>query len=205
LESIVTEGEARASDESVPATVRLAREIRRRRKAVNMSQPELANQIGYTRQYVSLAERPGKNLPSQELVRALDGALGATGSLLKIRDEAKAEQQGRRRAFSAGSAQAAHPAPSLITSARDDAVRAVVPRLRRILGAHDLPDDGPVRPLDMLDRAVSNLVEQRLQARYAQIAEGLPELLAEILRAAHTCGDGQRRQIALVDTGVPSC
>ncbi|MGH3866833.1 MAG: helix-turn-helix transcriptional regulator [Pseudonocardiaceae bacterium] len=70
LESIVTERETRAGDESVPAAVRLAREIRRRRKAVNMSQPELANQIGYTRQYVSLAERPGKNLPSQELVRA---------------------------------------------------------------------------------------------------------------------------------------
>ncbi len=48
----------------------------------------------------------------------------------------------------------------------------------------------------MLDRAGSDLIEQRLQARYAQIAGSLPELLAEILRAAHTCGDGQRRQIA---------
>lgn len=47
----------------------------------------------------------------------------------------------------------------------------------------------------MLDRAVTRLTELRLEARYAQVAQDVPELLAEILRAVHSCGDGQRPQL----------
>jgi transcriptional regulator with XRE-family HTH domain len=92
-----TNDHATIGHESVPAAVLLAHEIKRRRKAANLSQPELAIKIGYTRQYVSLAERVGKNLPSLELVRALDRALQSGGILLTLRNQAKAEQQHIRR------------------------------------------------------------------------------------------------------------
>ncbi|MEU4806394.1 helix-turn-helix transcriptional regulator [Actinosynnema sp. NPDC023587] len=80
-----------------PAAARLALEIRRRRKAAGLSQPQMASRIGYTRQYVSLAERVGRNLPSRELVTAIDRVLGAAGVLNALRDQAKLDQQARRR------------------------------------------------------------------------------------------------------------
>lgn len=78
------------------ATARLADEIRQRRNRAGMSQPELARLIGYTRQYVSHAERPQANLPSLELVRALDKTLKADGLLLELREAARQERDGRR-------------------------------------------------------------------------------------------------------------
>jgi transcriptional regulator with XRE-family HTH domain len=68
----------------------LADEIRVRRRAAGLSQPALAAQIGYTPQYVSLAERPNRGLASESLVRAIDEALGADGALLALRDQAYA-------------------------------------------------------------------------------------------------------------------
>ncbi|XVS61984.1 helix-turn-helix transcriptional regulator [Actinosynnema sp. CA-299493] len=81
------------------AGLRLAREIRRRRTETGLSQPQLARMVGYTRQYVSLAERPGHNLPSAEMVRALDHALGAEGALITLREEVKDEQRRLRQQF----------------------------------------------------------------------------------------------------------
>ncbi|MFD8493290.1 helix-turn-helix transcriptional regulator [Amycolatopsis sp. NPDC059657] len=171
------------SVEATSAAERLAAEIRLRRKAAGLSQPELAAEISYTRQYVSLAERAGKNLPSIELVKAIDAALEAGGSLLKLREAAKAEQRARR-AQLGGS-----PAVSFAT----EAVRAEMPRLRAALATHDLPDDGPVRPLAVLEKTVSDLVAQRVEARYSQIIGKLPELLSELGRA-HLESRGQERE-----------
>ncbi|CRK58674.1 Helix-turn-helix motif [Alloactinosynnema sp. L-07] len=79
----------------------LAAEIRRLRKDAGLSQKQLAAQVGYTRQYVSLAERVGCNLPSLELVRALDARLGAGGRLLALREQARADQRAVRHALPA--------------------------------------------------------------------------------------------------------
>ncbi|MFD0203755.1 MULTISPECIES: helix-turn-helix transcriptional regulator [Saccharothrix] len=87
----------RAYDEAPPPATLLAEEIKRRRNDAKLSQPQLAQRIGYTRQYVSLAERPGHNLPSLEVVKAIDEALDARGELLALRERARAEQQRRRR------------------------------------------------------------------------------------------------------------
>lgn len=90
-------GDGTATGEvATSALTRLAQEIRCLRKASNLSQPELAGMIGYTRQYVSMAERVGKNLPSRELIKAIDNALGANGSLIALRQHAKAEQAALR-------------------------------------------------------------------------------------------------------------
>ena len=75
---------------------RLAEEIRKRRKAAGLSEPALAMRVGYTRQYVSLAERPNRGLPSAQLVKAIDDALGAGGSLVALRQQAYAQQKACR-------------------------------------------------------------------------------------------------------------
>ncbi|MGM1058459.1 helix-turn-helix transcriptional regulator [Saccharothrix sp. Mg75] len=92
-----------------PAGVRLAHEIRRRRTQAGLSQPQLARKIGYTRQYVSLAERPDHNLPSAELVRALDDALGSGGALTTMREQGKREQESVRRKSAVSQAKWQHP------------------------------------------------------------------------------------------------
>lgn len=80
-----------------PAGVRLAHEIRRLRHEAGLSQPQLARQVGYTRQYVSLAERLDHNLPSAELVRAIDRALNADNYLVALREQGKSEQKSLHR------------------------------------------------------------------------------------------------------------
>ncbi|MEV5835537.1 helix-turn-helix transcriptional regulator [Nocardia sp. NPDC052112] len=86
-----------AVENSTNAADRLASEIKRLRKAGGFSQPALANLLGYTRQYVSRAER-AHNLPSEDLVRALDRSLAADGHLLSLWREAKVEQSALRTA-----------------------------------------------------------------------------------------------------------
>ncbi len=71
---------------------RLAREIKRLRTAAGLSQRVLATRIGYSRQYVSMAEWGDANIPSLDLVTAIDTALGAGGTLVALRGEAKADR-----------------------------------------------------------------------------------------------------------------
>ncbi|CAM3758807.1 helix-turn-helix transcriptional regulator [Kibdelosporangium persicum] len=80
-----------------PTAGRLAEEIRRRRKAADLSHAQLAMTIGYSREYVRRAESPRKGLPSVDLVRALDHALGDDGTLLALREQADVARQARRR------------------------------------------------------------------------------------------------------------
>jgi transcriptional regulator with XRE-family HTH domain len=92
-----------ADDENdEPAVARLAEEIRRRRNAADLSHAQLATRIGYSRQYVSVAERPRKGLPSADLVRALDQALNTNGALIALREKAEAARRARRRSHASG-------------------------------------------------------------------------------------------------------
>lgn len=83
-------------DEWIRLGRQLADEIRTRRRAAGWSQPALAARIGYTPQYVSLAERPSRGLASESLVRAIDEALGAEGALLALRDQADSARKACR-------------------------------------------------------------------------------------------------------------
>lgn len=89
-------GEARASAPWRQAELSLTAELRRLRKAAGLSQIELANRVGYSREYVSRAERGSKGLPSAGLIRALDAALNAEGSLIALHRLASAERQTQR-------------------------------------------------------------------------------------------------------------
>lgn len=75
----------------------LVAELRRRRKGADLSQAELADRVGYSREYVSRAERAGRGLCSADLARVLDSALDANGVLVSLHAAAKAEQRRRRR------------------------------------------------------------------------------------------------------------
>ncbi|ASR39413.1 transcriptional regulator [Prauserella marina] len=70
--------------------------MRRRRKELGFSHNVLSQRIGYTRQYMSMAERVGRNLPSEAVVRAIDNALDARGSLTALWERAYAEQKSFR-------------------------------------------------------------------------------------------------------------
>jgi transcriptional regulator with XRE-family HTH domain len=169
--------------EGRPAADHLAGEIRRLRLDVGLSQSGLARRIGYTRNYVSMAERAGRNLPSRELVDALDRGLATGGQLRLLLETARQEQTALRRG------NRTQP----VSQVRDDAVRAGVPALRRALAACDVPDDGPVRPWHALQLGVAQATEQRLQARYAQLVAELPDLLVELGRARHSAADERKR------------
>lgn len=91
-EVTMTEIEPADGDEGDVTVVRLAQEIRRRRRGAKLSQPDLAAMIGYTPQYVSLAERPHKGLPSVNLVSAIDRALEADGVLIELRRQAMVQR-----------------------------------------------------------------------------------------------------------------
>jgi transcriptional regulator with XRE-family HTH domain len=125
-----------------PAGVRLAREIRRLRCQAGLSQPQLASKIGYTRQYVSLAERPGHNLPSAEIIRALDDALDAAGTLVALREQGKREQQQLRKKSLTARAQQ-QPTPSV--AAGHDPVAPMVAGFDGIESLDDLRLDAPPR------------------------------------------------------------
>ncbi|WP_306359557.1 helix-turn-helix transcriptional regulator [Nocardia sp. CC227C] len=86
-------------DERQPATVadQLAREIKRLRNAADLSQRELASRVGYSRQYVTMTEWEDSNLPSRDMVMAIDSALGANGALIALRDQADNDRKAKRR------------------------------------------------------------------------------------------------------------
>jgi len=78
-----------------PALQRLAEDIKRLRLAEGLSQPQLGIKVGFTKQYISLAER-GTTVPSEDLVQAIDKALGADGELVEARARAVVERKSLR-------------------------------------------------------------------------------------------------------------
>jgi transcriptional regulator with XRE-family HTH domain len=183
-------------------TTRLAREIRERRLAAGLSQPQLAKLIGYTRQYVSLAERHGHNLPSSELVNAIDEALAADGALTALRRQAKREQQMHRRSTVAGhrtstrpAAPAGHAEPLPAAEARTDTA-AAQPGSDVGSGSPD-PTSRP-GGLRYAAALVQGLHRDYQAARYAEVAQTLPGVVDTVSALADgSAGDQRRRALSL--------
>jgi len=108
------------------AELALAAELRRRRLAVGWSQGELANRVGYSREYVSRAERASKGLPSAELVRIVDAALGASGALVSLHDAAHCVRLQRRRRGDPGDGDVAVVARGAVSAPSPTACEVVV-------------------------------------------------------------------------------
>ncbi|MEU7524704.1 helix-turn-helix transcriptional regulator [Saccharothrix sp. NPDC042600] len=177
------------------ADARLRHEIKTRREAAKLSQARLGALIGYTRQYVSLAEREGHNLPSLELVTAIDDALGAGGALVLLRDAARRTRLRARTVSAPDQNRTVLPVADEL-SYDDDIVHVAIPRLRQALDALDMPDDGPVRPIATLRYEVERLNQHRLNARYVDIVRCVPDLLAELSRARQHGDERHRGEVA---------
>ncbi|PBC80094.1 transcriptional regulator with XRE-family HTH domain [Streptomyces sp. TLI_235] len=78
----------------------------------------------------------------------------------------------------------------------DSRVHAAIPALRTAVAAYDLPDDGPVRPLDELAAAVQAATDDRVNSRYARLSEQAPALLEELFRAVDQAAGDERRRAA---------
>lgn len=74
-----------------------------------------------------------------------------------------------------------------------------LPELRRALDSHDVPADGIVRSIELLDAAVAGIVDDRLNSNYLRLSYALPPLLDELHRAlAEVRGPGRERVCALL-------
>ncbi|WP_067459190.1 helix-turn-helix domain-containing protein [Actinomadura macra] len=80
----------------------------------------------------------------------------------------------------------------------DSRVHAAIPDIRSAIDAYDVPDDGPVRPLDRLREATEAATRYRLTAQYTRLAKELPPLLVELSRAVLDEGPGRRYPAGLL-------
>lgn len=84
----------------------------------------------------------------------------------------------------------------------DGAGRAIgdaVAAIRTVVDCHDVPDDGPVRTLGELTAAVHDMSMRRLASQYRRLADTLPDLLAELARAAQVFhGQDQQKAFGLL-------
>ncbi|WP_280336095.1 helix-turn-helix transcriptional regulator [Nocardia wallacei] len=180
-----------------PATVAdaLAREIKRLRLEAGYSQRALASRIGYSRQYVSMTEWQDATLPSQELVTAIDAALGAGGELIALRSQAKSDRQMRRCART-GEAKRRHepgtPLTAHVFSAFNPDVASPIFHLRRVLMGY-IPDVSPGTHLE-LNVAVDRAWDLFFSARFGEMERILPAALASAYSArANSAGEIRRR------------
>lgn len=151
----------------MPTTMRgVGQRIATIRRARRMTQADLARAA-----YVSLAtvkgiER-GARSPSDDTLDSIAAALGVDPSHIV-----------------AGSTRT------------DSRVHAALPGISAAIGAYDIPTDDAPRPLDELGEDVDRLVQWRLAAQYARIAEQAPHLLAEALTALHHSTGADRLRAA---------
>ncbi|MFF8639129.1 helix-turn-helix domain-containing protein [Streptomyces pilosus] len=75
-------------------------------------------------------------------------------------------------------------------------VHDALPALSAAIATYDAPEDGPVRPLYELRKAVADAARWRVAAQYTRIVRALPDLLIELSRAYHTALAEERAELA---------
>ncbi|MGW4021611.1 helix-turn-helix domain-containing protein [Streptomyces sp. NPDC005009] len=75
-------------------------------------------------------------------------------------------------------------------------VHDALPALSAAIATYDVPEDGPVRPLQELRTAVADAIQWRVAARYTRIVRELPGLLTELARAYHAASAENRAELA---------
>ncbi|TDB86480.1 XRE family transcriptional regulator [Actinomadura sp. KC216] len=91
--------------------------------------------------------------------------------------------------------------PDALTGRRvrtDSRVHAAVPDIRTAIDAYDIPDDGPVRPIEQLQQATVTATQRRLTSQYTRLSEELPPLLTELSRAVLDGGPRRRPAASLL-------
>lgn len=89
--------------------------------------------------------------------------------------------------------------PARLTTDRGAArtrVHDALPALSAAIAAYDVPDDGPVCPIDDLRSAVAAAARWRVAAQYTRIVRKLPDLLTDLARAYHAAPAHERPELA---------
>ncbi|WP_253886258.1 helix-turn-helix domain-containing protein [Actinokineospora diospyrosa] len=163
-----------------PAIARLTEEIRARRRAAGLSHAQVAARIGYSRQYVSLAERAGRGLPSADLIRALDRALDGAGALVELHQAAALSRSRQRQAWQAPTGNMLVPVelPSTTPEAvvRADAAESVA--FARRHGGHGLHE----AVLEQFEAEVLRLAEEFLEEPASIVVRRCRDVRDELFR-----------------------
>ncbi|MER6350104.1 helix-turn-helix domain-containing protein [Streptomyces sp. NPDC001595] len=150
----------------MPTTVEIGRRIATIRRARRMTQADLARAAYLSLSMVKAIER-GARSPSDDTLDSIAGALSV------------------------------EPSRIVTGSTRTDSrVHAALPAISAAIAAYDILADAPSRPLCVLDEAIAALVQWRLAAQYARIAERAPQLLADALTALHHTAGADRLRAA---------
>lgn len=160
-----------------------------RRVMRGYTQEALAEYLGVERSTVARWER-GMFTPQPWVRPQLAAALAVTTDQLDALLTSRAAG-----AHPSGGSEHAADSAGRSDSPRFDIVQTQLSVLRRVLDAHDLPDDGPVRSLEQLEQLVGAVVGMRLNSEYTRLVCVLPALLAELNRALNLY-QGQRRRAA---------
>jgi transcriptional regulator with XRE-family HTH domain len=183
---------------SIPPFATLAQ----RREAAGFTQESFADRIGVDRTTIGRWER-GVQQP-QPWQRPLIGFV-LTLTLDEVDDALRATIARRtnpaRGARAKSVARKATLSPNLSATgsgslAPEAAIHSSIPRLRQALNSFDAPGDGAVRPLGELAAAVRRLTAHRLEARYQEMGQELPDLIAEVSRAVHRATGQEQAQTA---------
>lgn len=188
----------------------LAREIKRLRTEAGMSQRVLAGRIGYSRQYVSMAEWEDGNLPSRELVAAVDAELAANGALNALRVRADAATKASRSGAAYGESGCAPgsetpgvKAVERVVSAADRSSDELLDVLRRV---HRLTTAVDPEIVNQLASRVHTVIENYEILDGAKLVDGLVAHRQLIDALTEDCGDirGRRRlyEIAAQTSGL---
>ncbi|WP_083872112.1 helix-turn-helix transcriptional regulator [Nocardia testacea] len=176
----------------------LAREIKRLRTEAGMSQRVLAGRIGYSRQYVSMAEWEDANLPSRELVAAVDSELAANGALNALRARADAATRASRFEVAYGESAGSTGSDTFGDQAiggefpaagrSSDELLEVLRRIHRITAAVDR------EIVERLASRVHAVIEDYEFLDGAKLVDGLVEQRQLIDTLTEDCGDIRERR-----------
>ncbi|WP_030460157.1 helix-turn-helix transcriptional regulator [Kitasatospora sp. NRRL B-11411] len=160
---------------SGPTTAPLGYRVAAARAAVGLTRRELYEASGVSVSMIRAVEG-GTRVPSDTVLDALARALRTTPEHL-----------------------AAGPGRT------DSRVHRAIPALQAAIAAHDLPEDGPVRPLRELAAAVEEMTEARVNSQYSRLAEAVTPLIEELFRAVdQAVGAARQRAARLLALAVRS-
>ncbi|MFF5248981.1 helix-turn-helix domain-containing protein [Streptosporangium sp. NPDC000095] len=147
---------------SDPAAESVGKRVRRARKRLGITQTELARRVSRAQSWVSGVENDSIPLDSIALINTVARVLRMHPNELTAR-------------------------PYRGDTPAEDRGHSAIPEIRRHLERYDLDPEwvGEVRSLDALRAAVEHACWLRREARYTELADGLPALLSELQAATH--------------------
>ena len=120
----------------------------------------------------------GERRPQDDLVRRCDEALGAEGDLIAIHAASRSS------------------APS--GTGHGWRLASQLPELRRVIDSRDLPQACPVLSVSLLRQSIVEMVDYRVNARYADLAARLIEVLPQLHQATQHAPDSPKLRALLV-------